>query len=560
MVEVIEGIEPYSVKHLPIVRAYGEKIGLVDLVNTLVPSEMDVAPGYFFLGMVLDTLSGRSPLYRLESFFEDQDTELLLGKPVKAKSFNDENVARFLDKVYEVGTMKLFTEIAQRSVSTFGVDCRHVHFDTTSRSVYGDYDIYGKDAPFDITYGYSKDHRPDLKQFLISLLCVDGTVPIFGKTEDGNASDKKVNNAILTDISKYMAKHGLGPNAYIYIADSAMVTKDNLKRIGDDIFFISRLPATYKECRRVIEEAVAGKAWEDVGVLAVTKPTNKRPAAYYKASESHVTIYGKQYRAVVVHSSAHDKRRQKRIERELKNERKRVLGLCKKERKTEYFCRADAEAAAQRVGAIKSKYYTIHARIEERPQYGRGRPRNDEAREVKKMHYGIYAQINENEAAVSTFREEAGCFALITNVPPDSHADIGDYDARSVLQAYKEQHGIEQDFGFLKDPTIVNSIFLKKPERIEVLGLILLTALLIWRLMEKTMRRHVADSGEKLSGWDQKPTDRPTSFMMTTKFTGIIVMKIGNERKLSKPFTAVQEAFLKALQVSPEVFVNPRAG
>jgi len=560
MVEVIEGIEPYSVKHLPIVRAYGKKIGLVDLVNKLVPSEMDVEPGYFFLGMILDTLSGRSPLYRLESFFEDQDTELLLGNPVKAKSFNDENIARFLDKVYEVGTIKIFTEIAQRAVSIFGVNCQHVHFDTTSRSVFGDYDVYGKDAPFEITYGYSKDHRPDLKQFLISMLCVDGTVPLFGKTEDGNASDKKVNNAILTDISQYMAKHGLEPNAYIYIADSALVTEDNLKAIGDDILCISRLPATYKECGRVIEEAVARREWEDVGILAVTKPTNKRPAASYKASESYVTLYGNRYRAVVVHSSAHDKRRQKRIDRALNKERKTLEAHGNKERKREYYCRADAEAAAQRLVTMQSKYYTVHAHVEERPQYGRGRPRNDGFQVVTKMHYGICAHIIDNDDAISTFREEAGCFVLITNVIPEAHADSGNYDARAVLNAYKEQHGIEQDFGFLKDPAIVNSIFLKKPERIEVLGLILLTSLLIWRLMEKTMRRHVADSGEKLSGWDRKPTDRPTSFMMTTKFTGIIVMKIGNERRLGKPFTAIQEEFLKALRVSPEVFINPKAG
>lgn len=51
-------------------------------------------------------------------------------------------------------------------------------------------------------------------------------------------------------------------------------------------------------------------------------------------------------------------------------------------------------------------------------------------------------------------------------------------DALSVLKAYKEQHGIEQNYGFLKDPMIVNSIFLKKPKRIEVLGLVISSILL----------------------------------------------------------------------------------
>ena len=84
-----------------------------------------------------------------------------------------------------------------------------------SISVYGDYDL--ANPPFQITYGHSKDKRPDLKQFLISMLCVDSNVPIVGATRDGNASDKALNNELLTNISKYMARHGMSAGAYIYV-------------------------------------------------------------------------------------------------------------------------------------------------------------------------------------------------------------------------------------------------------------------------------------------------------------------------------------------------------
>ena len=67
--------------------------------------------------------------------------------------------------------------------------------------------------------------------------------------------------------------------------------------------------------------------------------------------------------------------------------------------------------------------------------------------------------------------EEAGCFVLLTNVP--TAGDLA-HSAREILTVYKEQHGTEQNYGFLKDPVIVNSLFLKKPERIEALGLVLL--------------------------------------------------------------------------------------
>jgi hypothetical protein len=95
-------IEVFAVKHLPVIGAYAEQLGAVKLLNDCVESQMDVEPRIMFLGMILDTLSGRSPLYRLEEFFAHQDTELLLGKPIEAKGFNDDNVGRFLDKALSI--------------------------------------------------------------------------------------------------------------------------------------------------------------------------------------------------------------------------------------------------------------------------------------------------------------------------------------------------------------------------------------------------------------------------------------------------------------------------
>jgi hypothetical protein len=89
---VLPAIEVYPVQHLPIVKAYADKLGLVGLINYFVPTEMDVDAGTVVLGLVLDTLSGRSPLYRLEEFFAHQDTELLLGKALPPQAFTDDTV------------------------------------------------------------------------------------------------------------------------------------------------------------------------------------------------------------------------------------------------------------------------------------------------------------------------------------------------------------------------------------------------------------------------------------------------------------------------------------
>ena len=558
MDEINAKVEAYRVDHLPIVRHYAEKIDLVDVINRLVPSEMDLKPGVVILGMVLDTLSGRSPLYRLENFLESQDTQLLFGQPIDPSDFNDDAVGRVLDKVFETGTIKIFTELATRALMFFGIDKSgkvHVHFDTTSISVWGDYDLDRSEdnpPPFIITHGHSKDHRPDLKQFLISMLCVDRNIPIFGKLEDGNTSDKTANNAILTNISKRMADVGLEAGASIYIADSAMITEDNLNAIGDNILFISRLPATYNECGRVIAEAVKKDSWDEVGAIAQTKPTAHRPATQYKVYETEVVLYGKTYRAVVVHSSAHDQRRQKRIDKQLEKDRHALEGKCTQMEKGEYFCRPDAEAAAEELRKMSTDCYQVQVSVEERPRYKRGRPNKEGIREINEMRYGLRAKVEEKTEDVSTKRQEAGCFVLVSNIAKEREVA---YDkARSILEAYKEQHGIEQNFGFLKDPVIVNDLFLKKPERIEALGLVLLIALLIWRLMERSLRQYTESGDKSLIGWNNRPTNRPTSFMMVTKFANITVIKIGDQRRLQRPLSEAQKGYLAALGVKACVF------
>src|SRR6516165_7421503 len=352
-------IEVYPVHHLPILKAYADQLGLVSLINHYVPTAMEVDAGTVVLALVLDTLSGRSPLYRLEEFFAQQDTALLLGKAVPPQALNDDTAGRVLDRLYDFGTMRLFTACAVRASMRFGLERRYVHFDTTSRSVWGDYQFAEtQDLPFQVTYGYSKDKRPDLKQFVLSTLCVDRAVPIWGKPEDGNASDKTLNTTLLSEIAQLLAHYGVQPGAYIYIADAALVTEDNLAALRDTLF-ITRLPATYSACGRVIAEAVARNHWEEVGVLAQTPPTKYRPGTFYKVAERSVTLYGKVYRAVVVHSSSQDQRRQQHLEREIRASYAMLEATVHAAARQEYFCQADAEAAAAKLRALQSTTWNV---------------------------------------------------------------------------------------------------------------------------------------------------------------------------------------------------------
>jgi len=132
-----------DVGFLPIVATFVKKIGVAEEVDRLCAMEGDVRPGVVVSAMILDTLSGRSPLYRLERFCSAMDTELLLREKVDAAKFNDDALGRVLLRIYEVGTGLFLTAVCLRVHKVFKLDTCHAHHDTTSVTLYGDYDLYG---------------------------------------------------------------------------------------------------------------------------------------------------------------------------------------------------------------------------------------------------------------------------------------------------------------------------------------------------------------------------------------------------------------------------------
>lgn len=230
-----------------------------------------------------------------------------MGQAVAPEALQDDTVGRGLARLYATGTMQVFTACAVRAARVFGCDKRYSHSATTSLTGPGDYlppeEAEEAERPFRITYGDSQDKRPDLQQFVFSTRCVDRAVPLGGKPHDGHASEKTVHNPLLSDLATFLATHGVAAGAYLSGADAALVTADNLATLGATLF-ITRFPATSSACGRLIAEAVAHNAWEEVGVLAHTKPTQPRPVTFYTTEAGQGPLYGTPYRAVVVHASA----------------------------------------------------------------------------------------------------------------------------------------------------------------------------------------------------------------------------------------------------------------
>ena len=83
-----------------------------------------------------------------------------------------------------------------------------------------------------------------------------------------------------------------------------------------------------------------------------------------------------------------------------------------------------------------------------------------------------------------------GWYALLTNLDP------GQADAARVLLPCKGQEAVERRYSAFKGPLAVAALFLKNNRRIAALVTVICVALLIFCLIERQVRRSLAEQGE----------------------------------------------------------------
>jgi len=185
-----------NLDHLGLVASLVDELGWVELTDELIEPHCleHVSAGQVVKAMILNALGFLSaPLYLFSEFFESQAVSHLLGTGVEAHYLNDDRLSRVLDKLYEVGTTAFLMKVGLQAVNRFAIDIQQRHLDATSLSGEGECDTASEAAsavppeletvaeptPIRLCRGYSRDHRPDLKQFLMTQVCVaDGSVPL----------------------------------------------------------------------------------------------------------------------------------------------------------------------------------------------------------------------------------------------------------------------------------------------------------------------------------------------------------------------------------------------
>ena len=245
-------LESRSFGALPVVNHFLGRIGLDEMLERYIPHtdrRCRIAPSRA-LGLLLrNILLGRSPVYALEQWAAPFDPALLGAAPSQIPLLNDDRVGRSLDRLFSADRASLLTEIVVRAVREFGIDLTQIHNDSTTITFSGEYaGASGKPRKgrptLNITHGFNKDHRPDLKQLLwILTVSADGAVPVHFRACDGNTTDDQTHIDTWSTLRKIVKR-----TDFLYVADSKLCTRPAMDYIaGQGGRFLTVLPKTRRE-------------------------------------------------------------------------------------------------------------------------------------------------------------------------------------------------------------------------------------------------------------------------------------------------------------------------
>ena len=515
--------ESKLIQHLGIISGICNESHLAELIDLHIEQKRrKVTVGQAVQAMILNAMgfTGHA-LYLTPRFYASRPVEVLVGSGLKASDLNDSSLGTALDAVYEYGITELFYSVTKNILDQFGISTRFSHLDSTTFSLHGAYNSEEDKIPegiIHITKGHSKDHEPGLNQVVLQLICANkSSIPLWIEALSGNTSDKK---SFKETVKQFQKQFDAESMPYI-VMDAAFYTKENVKESGE-FRWVTRVPETLKAVRKLYQQINV----EQMAVLA--------EGYRYQTVGS---IYGKtKQRWLIIYSEQAYNREIKTFEKNLENERERN-GLNLKHLRNEAFaCETDAEKAAQKF-AKNLRHQVLEYQITSRNRYsGKGRPAKDAKPDT--VEWYISGTLSDDEAAIEETRNRKGKFVVATN-----ELDTVVLSDEQLLEVYKDQGvSVERGFRFLKDPLFyAESLYLKMPQRIMALLMVMTLSLLMYSLAEMTIRAALKDN--ECSIWDQKNrrTDRPTVRWVFMIFEDVLLLYTKKGQSVEKQAMNIRE-------------------
>jgi len=467
------------------------------------PSHQQVSIGTATVAMILNGLGfSNRRLYLVSQFFATKPVEHLLGPGITAEMLHDDCLGRTLDWLYAHDPTALFAGIAHQARARFAVSTWQVHVDTTSFAVSGEYVPQADAQTIAVTYGYSRDHRADLKQWMLALATTcHGDVPLFCRSLDGNSNDQVSLAAAVEALAAQLRASSAdeAEDSPIFVADSGLYSAENVARLNTaGVRWVSLVPETSTKAQTAL--AAPDGAWQQDGerfwALAAQVPAGER--------------------WVIVRTTQGENRARATLQRQVEQSRQEWEPQLWHLGNRRFACQPDAQAAlAQQLKGCPA-WLDVQTQVVAHPRYAQpGRPRSGAV--PARQEWQVVAELSVNEGEVARLVRRRASYLVATNV-----TDPQEFPDQELIQTYQGQGSVERGFAFLKDPLfLASSVFVKKPERIVALSLIMVLCLAVYRLAEHRVRRQLAAMGQTVPNQLSKPTNRPTMRWLFQCFEGI---------------------------------------
>ncbi len=549
---------------LPLINHFIERIGLEDVLERHIPSDARCAvPHARALGVLLRSIIvEREPIYRQQETVHGFASGMFGVRAGEMEHLGDDRLGRALDRLFDADRAALLTEVALAVAERFGVNFDECHNDSTTISFCGSYrgasgrKIRARTAPV-ITYGHSKDHRPDLKQLLFILtMSADGNIPVAFRCTDGNASDSR------THIETWNTLRGVaGRSDFLYVADSKLCSRENMDYIdragGRFVTVMPRNRLEDAEFRQWIQTSTPD--WTCVWDRPNPRHRDGPRDCWYvwRAPLPSAEAWPVVWVWSPLLTLRQEARRRRNIAaaiEALQQLRARLAGA-----KTRL--RGAAEIDLQLKVILEKhhvgRYLKVRRTVREEHQYKqtqRGRPGPETAyRKVIKRRFDI--EWTMDEEAIAYDHQSDGMYPLMTNDRSLSPAQ--------VLEAHKGQPMIEKRFEQVKTVHEIAPVFLKDEGRIEALFTLYFLALLVQALIERELRRAMTrEHIDELPLYpEQRQCRRPTTEQILRLFS------LAERHKLIEggrtvqvfdvPLTDLQRQVLTLLGISEQAFRSP---
>ena len=520
------------IKHLGLVAGMVDELGLVERIDQLLPKDEErrtLSHGQVVKAMIINGLGfNQRALYLSSHFFQDKPVARLIGEGIEADHINDDVQGRTLDTIYGYGLERFYAQLSVQAAVRLGLTCRTGHLDSTSFHVDGE---YNSQLPADetgglitITKGYSRDHRPDLNQVVLQLICENQAgIPLLMKPLSGNSADKTgFRETIKMHIGQLQQDVGL---RYL-VADSALYCHESLQEMKD-ILWISRVPETLTLAKDMIQQAAP---------MLMVNPDEQ-------AMMSLCTRYGdiRQRWLIVYSPEAYQRSRQtlnKQFRQQSQTELKAFESLCKQA----FACETDARHALDKLQKkLKITELLDITLVEEFRHSKPGRPGKEVQpdRHIIRITGTLATRLLPYQQKLA----RKSCFIVATN-----QLDQDELSDAELLQTYQDQQKVERGFRFLKDPQFMAStLFLKSVKRVMALTVVMTLCLLVYAALEYRIRKALREAKETFPNQLGQPVTNPTARWVFQFFAGIHILTVDQMQVLVLNMNDLQWKLLRLL-------------